>query len=123
MYRCDVCKTLVCVLEGAGDTLTCCGQKMQKLEPNTKEASNESHVPVIERNENEIVVRVGEKDHPMTEKHYIKWIALLTDRGICTEELHPEDKPEATFCICENEVIRGVYSYCNIHGLWKGCIS
>ena len=87
-----------------------------ELKANTTDGAVEKHVPVYEVDGEEIKVRVGSNEHPMTEEHYIMWIALVTDYDITFKKLTPEDEPKATFKY-EKESI--VYAYCNLHGLWK----
>lgn len=115
-FQCAICGNLVGVIKKGGGTLVCCGKPMTKLEPNTTDAATEKHVPVIERSDGKLYVKVGSVLHPMLENHYIEWIAL-TD-GVKTERisLKPGESPEAVFCDRENAEI---YAYCNLHGLWQ----
>ena len=76
----------------------------------------EKHVPVYEVKDNKINVKVGEIAHPMSEEHYIMWIALINGEEVTKVDLKPTDEAVATF-----DYIPGaeVYAYCNLHGLWK----
>ena len=74
---------------------------------------------VIEKVEDEIVVSVGEVEHPMTAEHWIEWVSLKTDKGIQRKYLKPGEKPSVDFKILEGEEVEEVYAYCNLHGLWK----
>lgn len=118
-FRCSICGNIVELVKNGGGKLVCCGKPMEALEANTTDASAEKHVPVIERKDGNLSVKVGSAEHPMTEAHYIEWIAV-TD-GIHTQRisLSSSDKPEAIFCDRENAEI---YAYCNLHGLWKATI-
>ena len=69
--------------------------------------------------EDEIVVSVGEVEHPMTAEHWIEWVSLKTDKGIQRKYLKPGEKPSVDFKILEGEEVEEVYAYCNLHGLWK----
>ncbi len=60
----------------------CCGKPMRLLEENTTDAALEKHVPVVEKTENGVKVKVGEKEHPMEEKHYIEWIEVITQNKV-----------------------------------------
>ena len=61
------------------------------------------------------MVEVGSVTHPMEEKHYIEWIALVSDKSVDIRYLNPGEAPKAEF-----EGNSGVvYAYCNLHGLWK----
>ena len=92
---------------------------MDLLEANTVDASVEKHVPVYEKVGNEIIVKVGEVDHPMTEEHYIMWILLVKDNMVVKVELSPNSKPEVRLPYVSNSEI---YAYCNLHGLWKNTV-
>ena len=118
IYKCEICGNIVEVLhEGPGE-LVCCGQPMKKMEEKqNEEGFNEKHIPVIEDSENEIIVKIGEVEHPMTEEHYIEWIELETKEEIFRKHLSPNQKPEITFKRPEGKITK-VRSYCNLHGLW-----
>ncbi len=116
-YRCKECGNIVELIHNGGGELVCCGEPMVELKANTTDAATEKHVPVVEKNGDNMVVKVGSVAHPMTEEHYIQWIAAVTDSGIYRKALKPGDKPEVSFC-CLGKVI-AFYEYCNLHGLWK----
>lgn len=118
-FRCSVCGNLVGLIKNGGGQLVCCGKPMQKLEPNTTDAATEKHVPVAECKDGTLSVKVGTAEHPMTEAHFIEWIAVTGGNTTQRIALSPADKPEAVFqCKPEAEV----YAYCNLHGLWKADI-
>lgn len=117
-YRCRHCGNLVGLIENAGVPMICCGEPMEELKPNTVDAAQEKHVPVVTRQGDELRVDVGEVLHPMEEKHYIQWIYLQTKRGGQRKGFDPGDKPEAVFCLIDDEPV-AVFAYCNLHGLWK----
>lgn len=98
------------------DRIICCGKSMIKMIANTTDAVVEKHVPVYERVDNEIVVKVGEVEHPMEEEHYIMWIAQVSKDKVVRVKLHPESKIEVRFPYISDSVL---YAYCNKHGLWK----
>jgi superoxide reductase len=117
VYKCLECGNIVEVLhEGAGE-LVCCNKPMVLMKENTVDASEEKHVPVIERTEDGIRVKVGSVEHPMEKEHYIEWIEITADGKSYKEFLKPGDKPEATFRIKAERV--EAREYCNLHGLWK----
>ena len=116
IYKCEVCGNIVEVLhEGAGE-LVCCDQPMKLMEEQTEEQGKEKHVPVIEKTDKGIMVKVGSVPHPMEEKHYIEWVAIHADAGIFREFLKPGQKPEVQFEF-KGDVLKA-REYCNIHGLW-----
>jgi len=117
IYKCSVCGNIVEVIHASGGELVCCGKPMELLVEKTQDLGFEKHVPVIERTEKGILVKVGSIPHPMEETHYIEWIEIIADGQSCRKFLKPGDKPEALFEISAKEVV--VREYCNIHGLWK----
>jgi len=117
-YKCEVCGNIVEAIPENKGHLTCCGKAMRELEANDTDAALEKHVPVVKRRANAIHVNVGEVDHPMTEEHYIQWIAIAQSGKYQRVELDPQCSPMATFFIDSIEDIE-VYEYCNLHGLWK----
>ena len=116
-YRCNKCKNIVELIYNGDGELVCCGEPMVELKENTTDAATEKHVPVYEKDGDTTLVKVGSVAHPMTDEHYIQWIAALTDDGIFRKNLSPGDKPEAAFSCLKN--VRAYYEYCNLHGLWK----
>lgn len=118
IYKCNVCGNIVEVLHGGAGQLVCCGQPMQLLEPKTADQGKEKHVPVIEKTQGGIKVKVGSVPHPMEGKHYIEWIEVLADGKTCRKFLKPGDAPEAVFCVTAESVT--AREFCNVHGLWKG---
>ncbi len=118
VYKCEMCGNIVEVLDGGAGTLVCCGKPMTLLQEKTADAANEKHVPVIEKADGKITVKVGSVPHPMEEAHYIEWIELLADGKAYRQFLKPGDEPKAVFEITSDSV--SAREYCNKHGLWKG---
>ena len=116
-YICRHCGNVVVKLVNSGVGVHCCGEAMQELFANTVEASVEKHIPVIEKKDSIVNVRIGSVDHPMTDEHRISWVVLVTEDGYQVKNLKVGDLPVATFD-CSDEV-KEVYAYCNLHGLWK----
>lgn len=117
IYKCSICGNIVEVAhEGAG-TLVCCGKNMDLMTAKSNEEGVEKHLPVIEKSENGLTVKVGSLPHPMEENHYIEWIEIVFDGKVDRQYLKPGQVPEAHFNIlAENMVAR---AYCNVHGLWQ----
>jgi superoxide reductase len=118
VYKCNVCGNIVEVLHGGQGELVCCGQAMVKLVENTVDAAKEKHVPVVEKVEAGVKVKVGEVAHPMEEKHFIEWVEVIADGKAYRQFLNPGETPEATFNVDAEQVT--AREYCNLHGLWKG---
>jgi superoxide reductase len=117
IYKCDICGNIVETVQGGKGALVCCGEEMVLLAENTVDAAKEKHVPVIERSNGTIKVKVGSVAHPMEDAHYIQWVEILADGKSYTQFLKPGDAPEATFKIDAKEVT--AREYCNLHGQWK----
>ncbi len=90
---------------------------MELLEEKTGDLALEKHVPVIEKTDTGVRVKVGSIPHPMEEKHYIEWIELSADGKIYMKFLKPGEVPEAGFDIKAEKFL--AREYCSVHGLWK----
>jgi len=118
VYKCEICGNIVEVLHEGMGQLVCCNQPMKLLEEKIEEQGKEKHLPVVERSNKGILVKVGSVPHPMEETHYIEWIEVETKENLVLRKfLRPGDKPEAEFEVMM-ENISVVREYCNIHGLW-----
>jgi len=115
-YLCPICGNVIGLIDGNMEHITCCGRKMELMKANVEDASQEKHVPVYEKVEDEIVVKVGEAEHPMEKEHYIMWIAQVSDNQTTRIRLFPEQAAEVRFKYIPKST---VYAYCNKHGLWK----
>ena len=118
VYKCNVCGNIVEVLHGGQGELVCCGQAMVKLVENTVDAAKEKHVPVVQKVDAGVKVKVGEVAHPMEEKHFIEWVEIIVDGKAYRQFLNPGETPEAVFKVDAEQVT--AREYCNLHGLWKG---
>ena len=118
IYHCEICGNVTEVLYEGAVSLVCCGQPMTKLEAKTADQGQEKHVPVVTKDGEGIIVKVGEVEHPMTDEHYIAFIEVLTANKVGRAELAPGSKPEASFNIAIDEVL-SVREYCTIHSLWE----
>lgn len=117
VYKCDICGNIVELFISGGGPLACCGAPMILKEENTVDASKEKHVPVIEKGDGKVTVKIGSVAHPMEEAHYIQWIEIIDGGKISRQMLKPGDAPEATFCVKTDKVV--AREYCNLHGHWK----
>ena len=117
IYKCNICGNIVEVLYTGIGELICCGEPMELLKEKADETGNEKHVPVIEKTETGIKVKVGSIPHPMEEKHYIEWIEIIADGISYRKFLKPGEKPEAEFEIKAGKI--EAREYCSIHGLWR----
>jgi len=118
LYKCGTCIAIVEIFQGGAGTLVCCGAPMTLIKADVTDASKEKHVPVAEKTEKGIKVKVGALAHPMEAEHWIQWVELLGDNCRCTHFLNPGGAPEVEFkCGCKGKVV--VRAYCTLHGLWK----
>jgi superoxide reductase len=118
VYKCMACGNMVEVLHAGDGELVCCGQPMKNLVAKGADEGKEKHVPVIERVDGGVKVKVGSVAHPMETEHYIEWIEIIADGRAYRQFLQPGDTPEATFNIEANSI--SAREHCTIHGLWKG---
>lgn len=94
------------------------GEGYRKLVANTTDGAREKHVPVYEREGDEVTITVGEVLHSMSDVHHISFIALFTDRREIVKDVYPSGEPVAKFTLEPEEKVLEVYEYCNLHGLW-----
>ena len=123
LYYCTHCGNIIFKVVDKGVPVMCCGQKMEELVPNTTDAAQEKHVPVVEKTPHgsgsSVTVKVGSVEHPMLPEHFIEWIVLETQQGSQIKHLHPGEAPKADFALTAGDEVVAVYAYCNLHGLWK----
>jgi len=117
-FECSHCGNQVFMLHNSGVPMVCCGDQMNELIAGSVDGAVEKHVPTYTLDGNQLHVTVGEVLHPMTEPHYIAWIAVEQGANVFFKKLTPADEPKATFVIEEGEDF-SVYEYCNLHKLWK----
>jgi len=117
VYKCNICGNIVEVLWVGGGQLVCCGQPMELLQEKKEDVGQEKHVPIIEKTDQAVKVKVGAVPHPMEETHYIQWIEIIVDGRVYRKFLQPGDQPEAEFEIKGEKIESRIY--CNLHGLWK----
>ena len=106
-YVCPVCGNVIHSMGEAA--IHCHGIQLAPLEA---EPTDEKHMTVIERIEDEYYVRV---DHSMTKEHYISFIAATSSDQVQLVKLYPEGSAEARFKI---RGVRRILFYCNRDGLY-----
>ncbi len=117
VYKCEICGNIVEILHQAGGELVCCGQPMTLMTERLEDQGYEKHLPVIERDNKNVKVKIGSVPHPMEENHYIEWVEVVGNSTILRKHLNPGDKPEATFEYTEK--MEKAREYCSVHGLWS----
>ena len=121
LYKCHVCGNLIEVVLSGNGELVCCGQPMEKLVAQTQvnEMIGEKHVPVVEKTQDGLNIRVGSIPHPMEDEHYITFIEAISNdkRYVKRKYLLPHEAAELNLkCSCDKVIAR---EFCNIHGLWS----
>ncbi len=117
IYKCSICGNIVEVLHAGAGQLVCCGKPMELQHEKTDDTGQEKHVPVIEKTETGIKVKVGSVPHPMEDNHYIEWIEIAANGALHRKFMKPGSSPEAVFEIKAEKTEARIY--CNLHGLWK----
>ena len=117
LYRCEHCGNIVFKVVDKGVPLMCCGQKMVELTANTTDGALEKHVPVVERDGENVTVKVGSVAHPMLPEHYIQFIAAVSGDTVTIRMPAPGDEPVLTLKAGEDVT---AYEWCNLHGYWSG---
>ena len=112
LYACKHCGCTVKLLTEVNH-LMCCGEAMQEVIPNSVEASFEKHMPVYQKVGDSMEITVP---HVMEEAHYIEWILVKGEKE--NREIILTPGKEAKFVV-PYEKGALIYSYCNLHGLWK----
>lgn len=115
---CNDDKNIIEVLNSNGETFSCGDKPMVELAPNSTNAAQEKHVPIVKVDGNIVSVDVGSLSHPMEDAHSIEWVHIVTTNGIQRKYLKPGTEPKVQFALCSDEKLLEVYAYCNLHGLW-----
>ena len=90
---------------------------MKLLKEKTEDEGFEKHVPIVQKTEAGVNVKVGSIQHPMEENHYIEWIEVIEGDRVIRKHLKPGEVPDVTFNIDTADII--AREYCTVHGLWR----
>ncbi len=107
-YVCPVCGNVIHSMGEAA--IHCHGIQLMPLEA---EPTDEHHIVLIERVEDEYYVRI---DHSMTKEHYISFLAAASCDDMQMVKLYPEGSAEARFKI---RGVKRIFFYCNRDGLFS----
>ena len=113
IYQCEACKKTVI----SATELKLAG--WNEMVAGSTDAAKEKHVPVVTKKCKQVKVDVGSVAHPMSEEHLIEWVAIETEQGYQVKYLKAGQTPVCTFTLADGDVLKAVYAYCNLHGLWK----
>lgn len=119
VFRCKKCGAMIMnIQESDADEceMVCCGEVMEKLVPNSVDASFEKHIPTYDVKEGVVKAKVN---HVMEDEHYIEWIAYVTKDTQELRYFEPNMVPETEFKYEEESKL---YAYCNKHGLWEAVV-
>lgn len=112
VYQCEKCKkTIITKDEVKLDGWV-------ELVPCSTDAAQEKHVPVVTKKCKQVKVDVGSVVHPMSEEHFIEWVAIETVQGYQVKYLKAGDLPVCSFSLADGDALVRAYAYCNLHGLW-----
>ena len=117
-YKCEKCGTIALKTVDGGGEMCCCKQPMVVVDPNTTDAAKEKHVPEVHLDGDTLKVQIGSTPHPMTPDHLIEWVYVVTEEGVIAQCLTEDDAPAVEINLA-GQVPTAVFSYCNLHGLWK----
>ena len=107
-YVCPVCGN---VIHCMGETvINCHGVLLAPLEP---EETDENHMILIEKVEDEYYVRI---EHDMTKTHYISFVTAISADKVQMIKLYPEGSAEVRFKI---DGVKRIFFYCNKDGLFS----
>ena len=112
-YQCEKCGKVMVYTE----ELHLEGWK--EIKAGEKEAAVEKHVPMVENKGDSVAVKVGSVSHPMTKEHLIEWVLLEKANGYEIKYMNADSAPEVCFALADQDEVKAVYAYCNLHGLWK----
>lgn len=115
---CDDDKNIVEMLTSTGEEIKCGDKPMHELLPNSTNAAQEKHIPKVSVQDNCVKVDVGSVSHPMEDEHSIRWVHIVTDKGVQRKYLQSNTNPVVEFSLSSDEKLQEVYAYCNLHGLW-----
>lgn len=118
--KCNVCGTVIEVLEDCGNDIGCCGRAMETMPAKSYAAGRQRHIPVVEQLADGIHVTVGQLPHLMSPDHFIQWIELTANGQNYRQFLHPGMLPQAFFELNTYDLREvQVRLMCNKDGLWS----
>ena len=118
-FICNHCGNIVAMIKDQGVPIKCCGESMKEIIAGTSEGAKEKHIPVYKVSGEAVTVSAGEKEHPMTDEHYIDWVCMETEEGFQLKKLTPYMSPKVSFSLSKGDKVKSVYAFCNQHSLWK----
>ena len=106
-YICPDCGNVITAM--ADTTISCCGKKLQAIEPKKAEGEEKLSVEVIE---NDYYIS---SEHEMVRDHYISFVALLTSDTMMLRKQYPEWGLQVRIPVFAHGRLLW---YCSKHGLF-----
>ncbi len=119
--KCKKCNTIFHQFGNEELKLSCDGEMLEEIMPNTVEADVERHVPVAEVNGNVLKVSVGVLPHPNEADHFIEWIYVKNGNRTWGKTLTEKEPAVAEFLGDWHGKIE-IEAYCSKHGIWHSTI-
>lgn len=119
LFICERCGNIIAMIKDNGIPVKCCGEKMKEIISGAGDGAQEKHVPVYSIEGETVTVSVGATEHPMTPEHYIEWVCVESEEGLQIKKLSQNASPQVSFSLTDNDKVKAVYAFCNLHSLWK----
>ena len=118
-YICEHCGNIVTFLQSSGVPVMCCGQKMTELVPDSTDAAQEKHVPVVTV-EGSMVECQGGLRPPSHDPRALYPVGGPGDhRGLSNQIPGARSGPGGQIALAPGDRVKAAYAYCNLHGLWR----
>lgn len=117
LFKCKICGSILEIVVPGHES-----GELENIEPlvaKTEGEGSPKHVPIIKRNGENVVIKVGEITHPSEAEHYIAFIELIDGDVSYRKTLKPGEEPKATFKVDTDINKLSAREYCTVHGLWK----
>lgn len=118
-FICNHCGNTIAMITDNGVPIKCCGENMKEIKSESSDGAPEKHIPIYKIDGKTITISVGETEHPMTPEHYIDWVCLESENGFQFKKIKSYMSPEVSFSLTEDDKLKNVYAFCNLHSLWK----
>lgn len=117
LLKCKICGSVLEKLVQGPETANC--DDLEELTPKYDGEGSQKHVPILERDGDNVIIKVGEITHPMEVEHQICFIELIDEDVTYRKTLKPGEEPKAVFKV-ETDINKlKTREYCNVHGLWE----
>ncbi|MDR3222883.1 MAG: desulfoferrodoxin [Methanobrevibacter sp.] len=117
LLKCKVCGSVLEKLVQGSETGKL--DDFEELIPKHDGEGSQKHVPILEKDGSNVVIKVSEITHPMEVEHQISFIELIDGDITYRKTLKPGEEPQAVFKVDTDISNLKAREYCNIHGLWE----